>query len=195
MSMCCFYLCNCKAQIKTNTCEQYYLNAKAQMNEYSKTADANYLSEAQKALDSSLSCNKIRKKVIERKIQNFILQEKYTEGAKFIDTLNIADFDLPYQKQMYINYLEGKNYESLRDKHKRDSVYKYSMSEIEKYIDIQHYKSFPLDSTVYYNLYFVKSRIYDSNLINKDIDSLKLKFPNDKTAIERLRNITLQSID
>ena len=123
------------------------------------------------------------------------MQRKYEPGVKFVTTLNNKDFDFTYQRQMIIDYLTGLHYGEIDDLNKKDSIFTKSISEIQNYIENQKGETFLSDSVPYYDLYFTKSRIYDSVKISKDIDSLKQKFPNDKDAIDRLKIITLGNID
>jgi hypothetical protein len=187
-------LFSCKAQTQKNNCEVSYENAKAKLKNYSKTSDDKYLDSAHFFLDNALICNETRRKSVRRKIEIFIMQGKYELGVKFVTTLNNQDFDFPYQCQMMINYLTGLYYAETDDLNKKDSVFKKSIYNIQNYIYNQNSKTFLSDSVAYYDLYFPKSRIYDSVKILKDIDSLKKKFPNDKDAIDRMKMISIENI-
>lgn len=189
------YLLSCKGQSQKNNCEINYGNANASLKYYSRTSNDNYLDSAQFFLDNALVCSETREKSIRRKIEIFIMQRKYEPGVKFVTTLNNKDFDFTYQRQMIIDYLTGLHYGEIDDLNKKDSIFTKSISEIQNYIENQKGETFLSDSVPYYDLYFTKSRIYDSVKISKDIDSLKQKFPNDKDAIDRLKIITLGNID
>jgi hypothetical protein len=191
-----FYLfIGCKGQSQKSDCNSYYDNAKMDLSNYSSTSDTVYLNKAQISLDSALECLDIRKKVIKKKNQVFIIQEKYLDGVNFMNTLENADFEFPYQKQMYVDYLRGIYYGSINDIKKKDSIFTQSVINIQKHIDKQNYETIESGKTVFYNLFFTKSRIYDSLIINKEIDSLKKKYPNEGIIIEDLRKVIIESID
>lgn len=185
----------CKGQSQKSDCNIQFDNAMIQLTNYSKTADTTYLSVAQNSLDSALDCSDIRRKVIEKKNQIFIMQEKYLAGANFMDNLKITDFDFDYQRQMYVDYLRGTYFGSIGDVKKKDSIFNRSIADIQKYIDKQQYKNIRSGQKVFYNLFFVKSRIFDSLIINKEIDSLKKKYPDEGIMIEDLRKVTIESLD
>ena len=188
------YFFSCKGQSQQNNCEISYEIATAKLNAYSKTSNNAYLDSAQNILDSALVCEKTRKKSILRKIDIFIMQEKYELGSRFVSTLKNQDFDFSYQRQMLINYMEGLHYVEIKDTNKKESIFKKSIYEIQNYIDSNANMTFLADSVAYYDLYFTKSRIYDSLKILMDLDFLKKKFPDETDAINRLRIITLQNI-
>jgi hypothetical protein len=188
------YLFSCTAQQSKSTCELNYEKAKDELKEYSKSSKADYLSKAQLFLDSSLSCNETRKRSIERKIQIYFMQKAYKQGAKFVSTLEISDFNFEYEKDMYKNYLAGLEYDKANDLKNRDSVFKESIKNIENYIDKKKFTTFNEDTLAFYNLYFTKSRIFESKIIINDIDALKQKFPNEKDAIDKMKEITIESM-
>lgn len=188
------YLFSCKAQSQKSDCKVSYEKANAKLKNYSKTSDDKYLDSAQFFLNNALICNETRRKSVLRKIEIFVIQSNYEQGAKFVTTLNNQDFDFSYQREMMINYLMGLRYAEINNLNKKDSIFRKSIYEIQNYIDRQNSTTFLSDSIAYYDLYFTKSRIYDSVRILKDIDSLKLKFPNDRDAIEKMKIISLGNI-
>ena len=192
--LCTMYLFSCKAQQAKNRCELNYGNAEEELKLYSKSSDTNYLNKAQVFLDSSFLCNETRKKSIRRKIQIFGMQEAYKEGAEFVETLDINDFDFEYRKKMHRNYFLGLYYTKINDLKNRDSVFNESIEDIQTYIDKMKYTRFSSDTISFYNLYFMKSRIYDQKKIINDINALKQKFPNEKVAIDRMKEITIENM-
>ena len=190
----CFF-CACKAKSQFNNCNGFYDSADVEITAYRNTVDKQHLQSAQLYLDSAMSCSSIRRKVIERKIQLFSMQENYIKAANFIAELQTKDFDFSYQKNMYESYFKGKYYESIHEYTKKDSIFNNSIKEIQNFINKANYKDLQAGSIPYYNLFFTKSRVYDSSRINKELDSLTKKYPNDNILIEEIRTITLGSID
>ena len=191
---CTTYLFSCKVQQSKTTCELSYEKAKTEIGKYSKSSNTGFLKVAQLFLDSSLYCNETRKKSIQRKIQIFYLQKAFKEGAMFVDTLKNSDFDFEYEKQMYKNDLNGLGYAEINNIKKRDSAFNVSIRNIQYYIDKNKYLKFSADTAVFYSLYYTKSKIFDTMRISSDINILKQKFPSDKSAIDRMKEIIIESM-
>ncbi len=188
------YLFSCKAQQSKTTCELNYEKAETEIGNYSKSSNTDYLKAAQLFLDSSLYCNETRKKSIQRKIQVFYLQKVFKEGAMFVDTLKNSDFEFEYEKQMYKNDLAGLGYAEINDIKKRDSAFNVSITNIQYYIDKNKYTKFSADTVAFYSLYYTKSKIFDTIRISNEINVLKQKFPKDKAAIDRMKEIIIESM-
>ena len=122
------------------------------------------------------------------------MQKAYKEGAMFVDTLKNSDFEFEYEKQMYKNDLTGLQYAEINDIKKRDSAYNVSITNIQNYIDKNKYTKFSADTAAFYSLYYTKSKIFDTIRISNDINVLKQKFPNDKAAIDRMKEIIIESM-
>lgn len=174
---------SCKGQLNTNTvCRQKF-----------KEARNLAYSTRQSALDSALllsneclKCDSIRKAVVDFKITLLIAMKKYSEGMSFVDSLTKNDFIYNYKKGMIYKNFRALMYALKNDTVKQNLVYKEMSYELEQYLQKQNISDKEFEEA-YLDLFSIKENILDSNQINKEVDSLKRRFPDKQDFFDFLK--------
>jgi hypothetical protein len=137
------------------------------------------------ALDSALiivnrcmQCDSIKAAVVDLKIRLLITLGKFKEGSEFIDSLQTSDFTYPYKKKLNHDNLIALNFVSNRDTISRDKVFREMADDLERYINSDNLKSKEFQEA-FSDLYSLKENFIDSTVLNRLIDSLKIKYPNE----------------
>ncbi|MDR1198826.1 MAG: hypothetical protein LBK94_07430 [Prevotellaceae bacterium] len=128
-----------------------------------------------KSYVDSIDCNSFKYKVFSIKITLFSLLNEYSAGIEYIKTLNTADFDKEYQKNMYLKSFEAMYWEAQGDTVKSNNLY------IEIIANIKSYLNNNADQEALVDLFSIKSKIETKSEILKEIELLKEtgKYDND----------------
>lgn len=178
------FLCSCNGQTgNKDVCKTNYISAKNKFNKFYTEKNPALLSDALKDVKKSLDCPETRMASIDLKISALSFLKEYNKAYEFIDSLAEKDFSKPYEKRMQYNYFKALDCESKLQNEDKKIYFDKAIAEIQNFIDNQ--KSF--DQEAYYNLFLVKSKILSPEQINKEIDNLKIKYPNDKDFFEALK--------
>ena len=137
------------------------------------------------ALDSALiiinrcmQCDSIKAAVVDLKIRLLIALGKFREGSEFIDSLQASDFTYPYKKTLYHDNFIALNFGSKMDTISRDKVYQKMVAYLDSYIKSNSLKSKEFQEA-FTDLNALPGNFIDSMSLNRQIDSLKIKYPNE----------------
>lgn len=120
-----------------------------------------------------MQCDSIKAAVVDLKIRLLITLGKFKEGSKFIDSLQVSDFIYPYKKKLnHDNFIAG-SFTSDNDTISRDKVLRQMASDLESYIYSNNLKSKEFQEA------FIDLTAIDSTASYHQIDSLKIKYPNE----------------
>jgi len=117
-----------------------------------------------------------------------MLLKIYSKGHQFIDSLDLGDFQKPYEKEMYSNAFLAAGYESRSDTIGRNKLLSESIADIEHYIQQSKDSAKDFDEKSYYDLYILKSKVESPLKIKTEIASLKEKFPTNKEFFDALES-------
>ena len=187
------FLYSCKGQSKIDNCEASLTRANKLVNLYAPNFNREGLHSAMLPLDTAMQCEKTRSKAIAAKISLFTVLREYIQGKDFMATLSESDFVLEFQKKMYSDIFIASDYEANDDTLKRNEIYNGTITMIDNYINTHHPEKVQDNKEAYYNLFFIKSRAYDSKKIMNDITDLINKYPSEKVFFEDLKNMALEN--
>jgi hypothetical protein len=151
-----------------------------------KATDLAYENPDNKAsLDSALiivnrcmKCDSIKAAVVDVKIRLLITLGKFKEGSDFIDSLQVSDFTYPYQKNLNHDNFIALHFASNKDTINRDKVYKKMAAYLDNYITNNNLKSKEFQEA-FNDLNALPGNFIDSISLTRQIDSLKIKYPNE----------------
>lgn len=166
-----------------DVCKSNYIKAKGEISKFYVNNNKDLLSDALKDVQKAFNCPETRKASIELKISVLSLLKKYDVAYQFVDSLEEKDFSKPYKKKMQYDFLKGLNYESESKIVDRNIYYNKAILEIQTFVNNQK----NIDQEAYYDLFFVKSKILNSEQISDEINKLKIKYPADKDFFESLK--------
>ena len=137
------------------------------------------------SLDSALiivnrcmKCDSIKAAVVDLKIRLLITLGKFKEGSDFIDSLQLSDFTYPYKKELNHDNFVALNFASNMDTISRDKVYKKMAAYLDRYITSNNLKSKEFQEA-YIELNGLSEKFIDSTTFNRQLDSLKIQYPNE----------------
>lgn len=188
---CCFlFVCfnSCNGQVKLDDCKESYKSASKSLNAYYKSEEQSLLQDAIFYADQSMKCEETRRRAIDLKISLMALSKNYKRGYEFIDSLDQNDFSKKYKKQMHYNFFKALEYESKADTINARKLYTAIIKDINNYIELEGSSQKPLDQEVYYDLFFVKSKVLLQSQINTEIDELAQKHPSDRDFLVALKS-------
>ena len=152
--------------------------------------DATLLLKAQKQLDS-IKDKSYRFKVFDTKITLLLLQEKYKEGIEYVESLDEADFDKIYKKNMYLKALEAMECKKKGNLAREKELHGEIMREILSYM-----RKFSDDGKdVVMDLFFIKHKIETDAEIQKDIAELKAAGKYDADFLDALANMNVVGLN
>lgn len=166
-------------------CDSSYKNANIMITNYGKSSNKEFLQKAINSLDTSLKCETTKAKSINLKITIYFLLEDYKSGSAFIDSLQITDFNKPYKKKMFSNIFKASQLNFIGDSAGSKLIYSNIVSDINQFL--QKSSREILDKEAYGSLIFAESKYLTVSEISKQIDTLKMKFPNDSAFMDMLR--------
>jgi hypothetical protein len=152
--------CSVNAEKK---CNLFLKNANDNLYQFYTSNDTLSLLRAKNYVDS-IDCNSFKYKVFNIKITLFALLNEYSAGIEYIKTLNTADFNKEYQKNMYLKSFEAMLCEVQGDTAKRNKLYMEIIAEIQFYID----KTAKQETLV--DLFAIKSKIETKAEILEEIE-------------------------
>jgi len=137
------------------------------------------------ALDSALiivnrcmKCDSIKTAVVDLKIRLLIALGKFKEGSKFIDSLQASDFTYPYKKKLNHDNFIALNFASYKDTINHDKVFREMAAGLGSYINNNNLKSKEFQEA------FIDLNSIDSAESNRQIDSLKIKYPGEAKFLD-----------
>jgi hypothetical protein len=180
------FFTNCNGQSKTNSdkdCNSLYTQAKNKLNEY-------YLVNNDSSLYSSLgyteqalsSCPEFKGRFTDLKITLLMLLHEYEKGYKFVNALNVKEFSKPYKKSLYLKTFKALSLENQGDTLGRDSCFNELEAEIKSYMS-----KYPSDKDAIADLFFIKVKHINTELVIKEIDLLQKKNKKDAEFFEGLK--------
>ncbi|MEP6676863.1 MAG: hypothetical protein ABJA78_17005 [Ferruginibacter sp.] len=129
-------------------------------------------------VNSCMKCDSIKAAVVDLKIRLLITLGKFKEGSDFIDSLQVSDFTYPYKKELNHDNFVALNFASNMDTISRDKVYKKMATYLEGYITSNNLKSKEFQEA-YIELNGLSEKFIDSTTLNRQLDSLKIQYPNE----------------
>ena len=179
------FLTSCNGQQKEiRQCDSSYKNAKFMIGKYGESSDKYFLLKALQSLDTSLKCETTKAESINLKITVYSLLEDYEGGLSFVDSLKTTDFSKPYERKMYSNIFRASKLSFKGDSIGSRIVYSQIASDI--HLFLKNSKSDIFDKEALSSLFFVESKYLTKSEISKQLDTLKIKFPNDSNFIDML---------
>lgn len=137
------------------------------------------------SLDSALTivsmcmkCDSIKAAVFDLKIRLLITLGRIKEGSDFIDSLQISDFTYSYKKTLNHHIFMALNFAANKDTINRDKVYQKIAAYLESYIRSHNLKSKEFQEA-FTDLNALPKNFIDSVSLTGQIDSLKIKYPNE----------------
>ncbi len=121
-----------------------------------------------------MQCDSIKAAVVELKIRLLSTLGKFKEGSKFIDSLQVSDFIYPYKKKLNHDNFIALNFASHNDTVNRNKVLRQMASDLGSYISNNHLTSKEFQEA------FLELTAIDSTAAYRQIDSLKIKYPNEE---------------
>jgi hypothetical protein len=144
----------------------------------------------QASLDSSLTllnrcmqCDSIKDAVVDLKIRLLITMGKFKEGAEYVDSLQPSDFAYPYKKKLNHDNFAALNFASKKDTINRDNTYRTMLTNIENYINSNKLNSKEFQEA-FADLFVLKQNLAEASEINQQIDSLKVKYPENAKFLD-----------
>lgn len=177
--------CSCQIkQDKQNTCLSNFKKvSKIVYNNPTKIAS---LDSALTIVNRCMKCDSIKKSVIDLKIRLLLALQKFKQGADFIDSLQSSDFEYPYKKKLIHDNFNALSFASSKDTMSRNNIFQKMIIDLEKYINSNSLKSKELQEA-YTDLFSLKEKFLDSITINRQVDSLKIKHPNNADFFDFLK--------
>ncbi len=153
---------------------------------FKKASDLAYSNPTSKsALDSALlivnrcmQCDSIKKSVTDLKIRLLITLGKFTEGSHYVDSLELSAFTYPYKQKFNHDNFVALNFASKKDTINRNNAYRQMISDLENYINSNNLKQKEFQEA-FIDLFTLKEKLVDTIVINREIESLKIKYPDD----------------
>ena len=160
-------------------------------NNFKKASELAYSNPSNKvALDSALlilnrcmQCDSIKKSVIDLKIRLLITLGKFKEGSEYIDSLKPTDFEYSYKKKLSRDNFIALNFASIKDTFSRDNTYRQMTTDLNKFINSNKLNSKEFQEA-FTDLFILKENLVDTVLINREIDSLKIKYPDNAKFLD-----------
>jgi len=169
-----------KSQESIEKCKEAFTKATQQINSYQIDKDKNRLEKALDYLEVSVACEKTKLTSIELKISILNTLDAYEKNILFIESLKIEDFDKPYKKDMYLNFVKSKHCQdkiNCREKYLREIL-----SSIDNYIKEVRF----FDESVYYDLFTIKAEILSEKELSEDIQNIIKQYPEQREFLETL---------
>lgn len=188
---CCFlFVCfnSCNGQPKIDDCKMNYKNANNNLNAYYQNNEEALLLKALDYTEKAMQCTETRRQAVEKKISLLALLKDHKAGYKFVDSLNENDFAKKYKKAMHYNLFKAFEYESKGDTSSAYKLYTETIKDISNYLQLESNTQKALEQEVYYDLFFVKSRILSQKQIDDDLDKLAKEYPSDKDFFMTLKS-------
>jgi hypothetical protein len=129
-------------------------------------------------LNRCMKCDSIKADVVDLKIRLLITLDKFKEGSDFIDSLQVSDFIYPYKKTLNHDNFIALHFASNKDTINRDKVYQNMSFYLDNYIKNNNLKSKEFQEA-FIDLNALSRNSFDSILMTRQIDSLKIKYPNE----------------
>lgn len=150
---------------------------------YKTPTDFSALDSALNIVNRSMQCDSIKLLVFDLKIALLITLGRYEEGAKFIDSLQSSDFTFPYKKALNHDNFVALNYMSKNDTISRDRVYNKMANDLERYIKTNSLKSKEFKEA-FIELNGLQIKLIDTGALHREIDSFKMKYPDEELFLE-----------
>jgi|SRR6185437_11856443 len=138
-------------------------------------------------LDRCMKCDSIKAAVVDLKIRLLITLGKFKEGSDFIDSLQVSDFTYPYKKTLNHDNFIALHFASNKDTINRDKVYQNMSAYLYNYIKNSNLKSKEFQEA-FIHLNALPRNSFDSILMTRQIDSLKIKYPNEIKFLDFFRH-------
>lgn len=178
ISLVCLTLQACNGQPNEVACKEYLYKAQKIIN----TLSYQKLDSALFFVNHSLDCKENRAVSIELKATILYVMGRYSEGAKFIDSLSVNDFSYLYRKRIL-----GDNFRSMTmDSISRIVLLSQMDSSLTSYINMQKMTKSE-EENAFIDLFEIKKRYKSAFVINAEIDSLIKVHPEKKELLEKLR--------
>lgn len=167
-------LLNACNQHSEQQCDLLLKMANDNLYQFYVTTDTLLLVSAKNYIDS-IDCNSFKYRVFNSKTTLLILLKKYSEGMEYIKSLNAADFNKPYQKNMYFKNFEALQCEVQGDTVKRNNLYMEIIDEIQSCLKND------INQEILFDLFLFKNKVETHEQILQEIELLRKtgKYEND----------------
>ncbi|RYE50276.1 MAG: hypothetical protein EOP48_20070 [Sphingobacteriales bacterium] len=125
-----------------------------------------------------MKCDSIKFAVVDLKIRLLLTLGRFEEGANFIDSLQVNDFIYPYKKKLHRDNFLARKFILDNDTTSRDKILWQMTSDLESYIYSNNLKSKEFQEA------FIDLTDVDSTKSQGEIESLKIKYPNETKFLE-----------
>jgi hypothetical protein len=170
---------NACSQHSEKECDFLLKEANNNLSQFYLSNDTTLLVMAKNYLDS-IDCNSLKYKVFNSKTTLLILLKEYSEGIEYIKSLNSTDFNMSYQKNMYL-----KSFEAMQSKFKGDTATSNKLYK-EIVVEIQSYLNNDDNQEILFDLFSFKSKIETNEQIIQEIELLRKTGKYDNDFLNRL---------
>ncbi len=153
---------------------------------YKNPANTFALDSALIIVNNCMQCDSIKREVVDLKIRLLITLGKLNEGSEFVNSMQASEFMYPYKKKLNQNNFIALNFAFIKDTISRDKIFREMTTDLEQYINNNSPNSKEFQEA-YLDLFTLKGNFTDSMEINREIDSLKIKYPSDATFFDFLK--------
>lgn len=161
-----------------DNCKAYYISARKKLNIYYTKKDTTLLRASSSDLNHSLLCPETRIAAVELKLSLLSLLKDYSGGCEFIKSLDETDFNVAYKKEMDYALFKGLQYEGKQDTVNSKKYFYEGATAIRLYLNQSGLEvKNPKFEEAYYNLFLMEQHFEPIALIEKEIDSLMIKYP------------------
>ncbi len=166
------------------SCNENY--KKARDLAYKNPTNPSALDSALIIVDKCMKCDSIKTAVVDLKIRLLITLRKFNEGAEFVDSLQTSDFTYTYKKKLTQDNFLALNFASNKDTNSRDVRYRIMATDLESHINSNNLKSNEFQEAVI-DLHTLTDNLNDSALFKRQIDSLKIKYPQEVKFLDFIK--------
>jgi hypothetical protein len=178
---------SCAGQSPIDDCKIGINNAQRNLNNYYKSKDSTLLDTSLRYTEQSMLCKETRLRAVELKTSLLVLLRKYKRGYEFIDSLRQDDFSKEYKKRMNYSFLRALEMEANGDTTNAHKLYAEAVNYVNHFIETTG-KDSQIDQDAYYDLYFIKSRIFTQEQIENELEELAKENPSDRVFFTVLKS-------
>lgn len=167
---------SCKGQVnKENGCYSNF--SKAKKIAYSSNTRISALDSALNLTNLMLNCDTVRRDAIELKATILTQLERFEEGIRFVDSLKASDFNYGFKKEYLSKLYKAFSLERKGELESSKNIYKEIDTYFSNYIKNNLLSVTEFKQVLIYQ-FEIKGRYITKNEINKQVDSLKLIYPD-----------------
>jgi len=166
---------------KHSVYEMYYQRALNSLNNFNASRDSVQLVAALHYMDSASVQKSLRNQLIVPRITLLLYQKKLAVGKAFISTLDSSQFQRPYMKTMYVNFIDALIYNRTHELELRNSTMQKAVDSVLGFL-----KSHPKNKDAIADLFSLKMYSELPQKVFSEMDEYKKQHPDTKVIIDNL---------